>query len=42
LFTLHSDDADRFGRALQALEGGYDVGEASAYDATPLVIDRIG
>jgi thymidine phosphorylase len=39
LFTLLSDDADRFDRALDALEGGYDVG--SAYAPVPLVIDRI-
>jgi thymidine phosphorylase len=42
LFTLHTDDADRFGRALGALEGGYDVGDASTYTPQPLVIDRIG
>jgi thymidine phosphorylase len=40
LFTLLTDDTERFERALQALEGGYDVG--SAHEATPLVIDRIG
>ncbi len=28
LFTLLSDDTDRFDRALDALEGGYDVGDA--------------
>jgi thymidine phosphorylase len=43
LFTLLTDEADRFDRALQSLEGGYDIGaDASAYVATPLVIDRIG
>src|SRR3954447_11814891 len=42
LFTLLTDEPDRFARALEALEGGYDVGEASSYDAQPLVIDRIG
>src|SRR4051794_10358074 len=41
LFTLHSDDTDRFERALAALEGGYDVGPASSYAPAPLVIDRI-
>jgi thymidine phosphorylase len=40
LFTLHTDDVDRFDRALEALEGGYDVG--SSYTPAPLVIDRIG
>jgi thymidine phosphorylase len=42
LFTLHSDDPDRFARALEALEGGYDVGDATSYTPAPLVIDRIG
>jgi len=42
LFTLHSDDPDRFTRALEALEGGYDVGDATSYTPAPLVIDRIG
>jgi thymidine phosphorylase len=42
LFTLLSDDAFRFERALEALEGGYDVGERSSYQAQDLVIDRIG
>jgi thymidine phosphorylase len=42
LFTLLSDDPDRFDRALDALEGGYDVGERSSYTSQDLVIDRIG
>ena len=43
LFTLLSDDEHRFERALASLEGGYDIeADASSYDATPLVIDRIG
>src|SRR3954463_4567363 len=41
LFTLHSDDPDRFDRALEALEGGYDVSDGSSYPPAPLVIDRI-
>src|SRR4051794_33780089 len=41
LFTLLSDDPERFDRALAALEGGYDVGPASSYAPAPLVIDRI-
>ena len=41
LFTLLSDDEDRFERALDALAGGYDVGDAASYEATPLVLDRI-
>ncbi len=43
LFTLLTDTPERFDRALAALEGGYDVGPAGApYDATPLILDRIG
>jgi thymidine phosphorylase len=42
LFTLHTDDPERFGRALAALEDGYDVGDAASYVDQPLVIDRIG
>jgi thymidine phosphorylase len=42
LFTLLSDDAERFDRALAALDGGYDVAAADAsYSPDPLVIDRI-
>ena len=41
LFTLHTDEPDRFDRALESLEGGYDVGEASAYIPRPLVIERV-
>jgi thymidine phosphorylase len=41
LFTLLSDDADRFDRALDALEGGYDVGDRSSYQPQDLLIDRI-
>ena len=33
---------DRFARALEALDGGYDVGDAAAYVPQPLVIDRVG
>jgi thymidine phosphorylase len=42
LFTLHTDEPDRFERALESLEGGFDVGEASSYTPSPLVIDRVG
>jgi thymidine phosphorylase len=41
LFTLHTDEPERFERALAVLEGGYDVGEASAYTASPLVIEKV-
>jgi thymidine phosphorylase len=40
LMTLHADETSRFERALEALEGGYAVGEA-AVEQLPLVIDRI-
>jgi thymidine phosphorylase len=40
LMTLQADDPGRFGRALEALDGGYTVGETVA-DRLPLVIDRI-
>jgi thymidine phosphorylase len=39
LLTLHADAADRFGRALEALEGAYEVGGEPA--RTPLIIDRM-
>jgi thymidine phosphorylase len=46
LFTLLTDDAERFPRALEALDGAFDIpqgdpGDASPYVAQPLVIDRI-
>lgn len=42
LFTLHTDTPERFGRALAALEGGYEIEDGAAYEATPLILDRIG
>jgi thymidine phosphorylase len=42
LLTLLTDEPARFERALASLDGGYDVGDPSAYEPTPLVIDRIG
>jgi thymidine phosphorylase len=42
LFTLLTDDADRFDRALASLDGGYDVAPpGTSYTPDPLVIDRI-
>ncbi|HEX4686472.1 MAG TPA: thymidine phosphorylase [Nocardioides sp.] len=41
LFTLHTDEPERFERALAALEGGYDVAGGSAFVARPLVIERV-
>ncbi|MGW4793422.1 thymidine phosphorylase [Nonomuraea sp. NPDC004297] len=40
LLTLHADDAARFPRALEALDGGYAVGPAAG-EQLPLVIDRV-
>jgi thymidine phosphorylase len=43
LLTLLTDEPERFDRALASLEGGFDIApEGTAYDATPLVLDRIG
>jgi thymidine phosphorylase len=39
LLELHADDPTRFARALEALEGGYDIGDAVAL--RPIVLDRI-
>ena len=41
LLTLLTDEPERFDRALTALEGGYDVGDASAYQPRPLILDRV-
>jgi len=41
LLTLLTDEPERFDRALAALEGGYDVGDASAYQPRPLILDRV-
>ncbi len=39
LLTLHTDEPDRFDRALAALEGGYDIGDT--FTPTPLVLGRV-
>jgi len=42
LFTLLTDEPERFDRALESLEGGYDVApDAAAYTPAPLLLDRI-
>jgi thymidine phosphorylase len=41
LLTLHTDEPARFDRALESLEGGFDIADA-AYEPAPLVLDRIG
>jgi thymidine phosphorylase len=42
LLTLHADDAGRFDRALEALDGAVEIGTGGAPDLPPLIIDRIG
>ncbi len=43
LFTLHTDDEERFERALESLASGYDIVDAGGcFTPAPLVIDRIG
>ncbi len=42
LLTLHTDEPDRFERALASLEGGYDVAaDASSYEPRPIVLGRV-
>jgi thymidine phosphorylase len=42
LLTLHTDEPDRFDRALESLAGGYDVAPpGTSYAPTPLIHDRI-
>jgi thymidine phosphorylase len=50
LLTLHTDEPDRFARALASLEGGFDIAPAgssagspaaASYTPAPLLIDRI-
>ncbi|MFC5180249.1 thymidine phosphorylase [Actinomadura harenae] len=40
LLTLHADNASLFERALDSLEGGYDIGPGTP-DLLPLIIDRL-
>ena len=43
LFTLLTDEPARFERALDSLEGGYDIAPSgTSYVPDPLVIDRVG
>jgi thymidine phosphorylase len=42
VLTLHTDEPERFERALDALDGAFDIAPAGARpDLPPLVIDRI-
>jgi thymidine phosphorylase len=43
LLTLHTDEPDRFDRALESLDGGWEVAPpGSPYEPSPIVLDRIG
>ncbi len=44
LFTLSADEPERFGRALEALEGAYRIGVVGdeILDGGPLIVERIG
>jgi thymidine phosphorylase len=41
LLTLHTDEPERFERALESLEGGYEVTGGGELTPTPLVLGRI-
>jgi thymidine phosphorylase len=42
LLTLHSDDPERFERAMDGIEQGIEIqDEGTSYSPTPLVIDRV-
>ena len=41
LLELHTDDPARFARALQALDGGFDIGDGAGFNPGPLVIERV-
>ena len=42
LFTLLTDEPERFDRALASLEGGYDIGDGAGFTRGEIVLDRIG
>ena len=44
LFTMGTDEPERFARALEALEGAYEVGDAGSavQDGGPLIAGRVG
>ena len=39
LLTLHTDEPERFARAIEALDGAIDVGGPA--ESLPLVLDRV-
>jgi thymidine phosphorylase len=42
LFTLLTDEPERFERALASLEGGFDIGDGAGFTRGEIVLDRIG
>lgn len=42
LFTLHTDEDARFGRALDALDGAWGIGDAAPVPRESVVLERIG
>lgn len=41
LLTLHTDEPERFERALASLEGGFDVEAGASYDAPETILGRV-
>ncbi|WP_329522360.1 thymidine phosphorylase [Spirillospora sp. NBC_01491] len=41
LLTLHADEPSRFDRALESLDGAFEITESGTPDLHPLIIDRI-
>jgi thymidine phosphorylase len=41
LLTLHTDDTERFERALASLDGGIEVGDGAGFAPKSLVLDRV-
>ena len=42
LFTLLTDEPERFDRALASLEAGFDIGDGAGFTRGEIVLDRIG
>ena len=40
LLTLHTDESDRFARALEALDGSFDISADPAFSPSPLILER--
>jgi thymidine phosphorylase len=41
LLTLHTDEPERFERALASLEGAYEVSSDARFEPRGLILDRI-